>query len=197
MTVALLKEPPLALPADLGPYRRRDYASLPDEPRCELIFGRFYLSPSPSTLHQVVVQLLWRLLDEIADTSGGAAFLAPLDVHLAEHSVVQPDVMYVSASRREVVQRWLEGAPDLVVEVLSPGTSRRDRGEKLRLYSQAGVREYWVVDPAERQIEILTNREGDFVVVLPDGETYRSQAVPEIRLSLPDFWRRVDAKLQR
>ena len=197
MAVALLKEPPLALPADLGPYRRRDYATLPDEPRCELIFGRFYLSPSPSAMHQVVVLLLSRLLDEIADASGGLALPAPLDVHLAEHSVVQPDVMYVSASRREIVRERLEGAPDLVVEVLSPGTSRRDRGEKLRLYSQAGVREYWVVDPAERQIEFLANREGDFVVVLPAGETYRSPAVPEIRLSLAEFWQRVDAKLGR
>jgi Uma2 family endonuclease len=197
MAVALLKDPPLALPADLGPYRRRDYEILADEPRCELIFGRFYLSPSASSLHQVVVLLLSRLLDEIADASGGLALFAPMDVNLAEHSVVQPDVIYVSASRREIVHERLEGAPDLVIEVLSPGTARRDRGEKLRLYAQAGVREYWIVDPAERQIEFLANREGDFVVVLPEGETYRSQAVPEIQLALTELWQRVDAKLRR
>jgi len=195
MSVALLDESPLAPPAELGPYRRRDYEALPDEPRCELILGRFYLSPSPSPFHQTVVAPLWQHFDQLARSSGGLAFPAPLDVFLAEHSVVQPDVIYASASRRSLVGERVEGAPDLVVEVLSPGTARRDRGEKLSLYAESGVREYWIVDPQERQIEFLVNEGGRFVVSVPLGDEYRSPALPEIRLGLAGFWREVADRL--
>lgn len=83
MSVALLEETPLVLPPELGPYRRADYEALPDEPRCELIRGRFYLSPAPTLLHQIVVLLLGRHFLEIAEASGGLAAVAPLDVPLA------------------------------------------------------------------------------------------------------------------
>lgn len=195
MTVALLAESPLVPPADLGPYRSSDYAALPDEPRCELILGRIYLSPSPSPLHQTVASILWKHLDQLAMASGGLAFAAPLDVHLAAHSVVQPDVIYLSAARRSLVGDEIDGAPDLVAEILSPGTSRRDRGEKLSLYAQAGVREYWIVDPQERQIEILINEGGRFVVAVPTGDEYRSSVLPEIRLSLAGLWQEVAKRL--
>lgn len=197
MAVALLREPPLHPYSDLGPYRRRDYEALPDEPRCELIFGRFYVSPSPLVLHQIVVSLLLRIMDDIASASGGLALPAPLDVHLADHSVVQPDVIFISAAQRGIAQRWVEGAPDLLVEVLSPGTARRDRGDKLGLYAESGIREYWIADPFERQIEFLVNEGGRFVVALPDGEEYRSRILPEIRLHLPTFWQSVEARLGR
>ena len=195
MSVALLREPPLALPLDLGPYRRSDYENLPDEPRCELIHGRFYVSPSPLPLHQVVVGLIWLSFQRAAVGSGGLALFAPVDVALADHSVVQPDVIYLSAARREIVGARIEGAPDLLVEVLSRGTARRDRGEKLALHAESGVREYWVVDVQERQIEFLVNEQGRFMVVLPAGEEYRSRTVPEVRLNLPTFWGEVDATL--
>src|SRR5437763_9287311 len=77
MAVALLKEPPISPDSDLGPYRRGDYEALPDEPRCELIFGRFYLSPSPSLLHQTVLLVLSRLLDDIAMAVGGRGLTDP------------------------------------------------------------------------------------------------------------------------
>jgi Uma2 family endonuclease len=195
MSVALLDESPLAPPPDLGPYRRRDYEALPDEPRCELILGRFYFSLSPSPLHQVVALVLWKRFDRIAESSGGLALAAPLDVYLADHSVVQPDVIYCSAARRAIVGERIEGAPDLLVEVLSRGTARRDRGEKLSLYAESGVREYWVVDPRERQIEFLVNEGGRFVVSVPPGDEYRSPALPEIHLGLAGFWREVADRL--
>jgi Uma2 family endonuclease len=117
-------------------------------------------------------------LHEVAERTGGAVAIAPLDVTLADHSVVQPDVIYVSASRLEIVGDRIEGAPDLLVEVLSPGTSRRDRNEKLKLYAESGVREYWIVDAVERQIEFLVNDSGTFHVALPVDDRYRSAALP-------------------
>jgi Uma2 family endonuclease len=195
MSLALLDESPVAPLSKLGPYRRSDYETLPDEPRCELIYGRFYLSPSPISLHQLVVLLLVKALDEIAVSTGGLALMAPLDVVLAEHSVVQPDVLYFTPEKRQRAANRVEGAPDLVVEVLSAGTARRDRGEKLRLYAEAGVREYWIVDPVERQIEFLVNERGRFVVALPVDREYRSPALPELRLDLAALWDDVTTRL--
>jgi Uma2 family endonuclease len=197
MAVALLKEPPLSPDPDLGPYRRKDYEVLPDEPRCELIYGRFYLSPSPSPLHQATLFVISRLLDDIAMEGAGLSFVAPLDVPLADHSVVQPDVFYISAARREILQERVEGAPDLAVEVLSPGTARRDRVQKLALYAESDVREYWIVDPLERQVEFLVNEGNRFVVEMPGGPEYRSRVLPEIHLDIPALWKKVEKRLGR
>lgn len=111
-----------------------------------------------------------------------------MDVTLADHSVVQPDVVYVSRERREVLEERIEGPPSLVVEVISPGTVRRDRGEKLKLYAESEVDEYWIVDPVERQIEHLVLRGGEYVVALPDGPVYRSTVLPKIVLDVEEFW---------
>ena len=191
MTAELLTEDPLAPPADLGPYRREDYDALPDQPRCELLFGRFYVSPSPTAWHQLVASFLWRHLESIAEAAGGFVFMAPLDVALADHSVVQPDVIYISSERLKVLRRRIEGPPDLLIEVLSPSSGRRDRGEKLSLYAQTGIREYWIVDPETRQIEFLVNEAGRFVVSLPVAGVYQSQQIPEISLDVTGFWQEV------
>lgn len=191
MPVALLEQSPLVSPTELGPYRRGDFEGLPAEPRCELLFGRLYRSPSPSALHQWIVLLLARTLGDLGEPSGAVALTAPLNVVLSDHSVVQPDVLYVSAERRGLIGHSIAGAPDLLVEVISPGTARRDRLDKLRLYAESGVREYWIVDPEERQIEFLVNEGGRFVVSVPVGAEYRSSVLAEIRLDMPEFWRKV------
>src|SRR6185295_16789300 len=175
-----------------GPHRRSDYETLPDVPRCELIFGRFYVSPSPSLLHRLAALILWRILYGISRTAGALAVAAPFDVALFDHSVVQPDVLYFSAARRHLVRDRAEGAPYLVVEVVSPGSARNDRIQKLRLYADSGVQEYWLVDTAGRQIEFLNLRDGHYEVVVPDGPVYESAHLPEIRLDLEAYWREVD-----
>ena len=111
-----------------------------------------------------------------------------MDVRLAEHSIVQPDLIYVSASRREVVRERIFGAPDLLVEVLSPSTARRDLGPKLKLYADAGVAEYWLVDPERETFEFLDNVDGVFVVRLPDTGTYASRAVAGLAVEVEAFW---------
>ncbi len=195
MTVALLETPPLVPPAGLGPYRRDDYEALPDEPRCELIFGRFQVSPSPTPLHQFLIIALSQELHRIAMAHGGLALTAPTDVVFADHSVVQPDILYFSQDQGFLHGRTLETPPDLLVEILSPSTGRRDRSEKLNLYAEFGVREYWIVDPQLRQVEILVNRAGQFVVQMPGGAIYHSAVLPEIRIDLEAFWTLVEARL--
>ena len=197
MSVTLLDQPPPTLHRSLGPYRRADHAALPAEPRCELIYGRFYLSPSPTPLHQYIALRLGRVLDDIADHTGGLALAAPMDVHLAPHTVVQPDLLYVSPGRAEVVQDWIEGAPDLVVEILSPSTASRDQVHKLNLYAEAGVAEYWIVDPAGRHIAFLVSDGTAFTVHPPESGRWRSPVVPEVELDIDDFWAAVERKFGR
>lgn len=194
--IEMLAESPLSPPSTLGPYRAADYMALPDEPRCELIYGRLYMAPSPVAVHQVVVVYLTAHLDRLAHHTGGLALVAPMDVTLAEHSVVQPDIIYIGSDRRGILAERIEGAPDLLVEVLSPPTVRRDRGEKLRLYAESGVGEYWIVDPAARQVEFLVNEDGRFVVAMPEDGVYASSSIQGISLDLADLWAEVDARLR-
>lgn len=194
MSVTLHDQPPPTLHRHLGPYRRDDHAGLPDKPRCELIYGRFYLSPSPTPLHQYIALRLGRLLDDVAERTGGLALIAPVDVHLAQHSVVQPDLLYVSAARGAVIQDRIEGAPDLVVEILSPSTASRDQVHKLNLYAQAGVIEYWIVDPAGGHITFLVSERGAFAVYPPESGRWRSPALPEVELDIDRFWAAVERK---
>lgn len=194
LPVQALSESPITPASTLGPYRRADYERLPDEPRCELIYGRFYLSPSPTPLHQLLVRLLSKRLGAIADRTDNLLFFAPLDTALSDHTVVQPDLLYIAKERKEIVGDRVEGAPDLVVEVLSPGTARYDHSEKLRAYAELGVREYWIANGAEREVEFLVNREGRFQVVSPRDGVYRSEVLPEIELDLTDFWDEVERR---
>ena len=194
MSVTLLDQPPPTLHRRLGPYSRADHAALPDEPRCELIYGRFYLSPSPVSLHQYLALRIGRLLDDVAERTGGLALAAPMDVHLARHSVVQPDLLYVSPARSEIVQNWIEGAPDLVVEILSPSTASRDQVHKLNLYAEAGVVEYWIVDPAGRHIAFLVSDGTAFTVHPPESGRWQSPVVPEVELDIDGLWGAVERK---
>lgn len=136
-----------------------DYLSLPaDAPRCELVEGVLHVTPAPSSWHQdVVLAIASRLRAHCRRTRCGKVVIAPFDVVLGPTTVVQPDVLFVGTARRaEVLGDPLRarGAPDLVVEVLSPGTRRLDRTRKRAAYSRAGVQELWLVDPETRTVEV-------------------------------------------
>jgi Uma2 family endonuclease len=195
----ILLESPVAPPTGLGPYRRSDYDRLPDDqPRCELISGRLYAAPTPWAMHQAVLGCLLNRMDWLDESSSGLLFYLPRNVALADHSVVQPDVSYISAFRLGIVQeRGVEGVPDLLVEIVSLETSRRDRGEKLLLYAECGVPEYWIVDPDARTIEFLVNHSGTFVASPPSASEYQSPRLPEVRFDVGEFWRLVDRTLSR
>lgn len=184
-------EAPLAPRAAPGPYREADYLALPDEPRCELLYGSLFVTPAPTSRHQEVAARLARLLFACADRHGDRALYAPLDVALADHSVVQPDLVYVRAARAAIVKARIEGAPDLVIEVLSQSTARRDLGEKLRLYAESGVAEYWLVDPEAETFEFLVLREGTYSLRLPADGTFHSLAIEGLTVDLEAFWKTV------
>ena len=136
----------------------KDYMSTPEGKRYQLLDGEMILAPSPATRHQsILMQLVMELNRFVYANSLGRVWSAPLDVVLSDHDVAQPDILFVSNARSEIVtEPNIQGAPDLVVEILSPGTATYDRGYKQALYSLHGVREYWLVDPDAETVEVLS-----------------------------------------
>lgn len=182
-------------PSTLGPYRAADYWKLPEGEPVELLRGRFIVSPAPDTLHQTVVMLLGEFLLRASRRGGGRGLLAPTDVLLDEHTIVQPDALYACRQRRDIVQRRVMGPPDLVIEIVSPHNARRDRVDKLALYAQYGVAEYWIIDPVERQCDFLVNRDGKFEIQTQQDDLYTSPICAELEISLAAFWRSLDEQL--
>ena len=134
----------------------QDYAALPDDGRrYELHQGELSVTPAPSTRHQGVIIALGSRLYEHANARGlGRVFIAPTDCILSNVTVVQPDILYIAAERLSIIsERAIEGAPTLVVEVLSPTSVRLDRDRKMKLYAEHGVPYYWIVDPEDRSVE--------------------------------------------
>jgi Uma2 family endonuclease len=149
---------------DLAPRKLTydDYLRLPDDgKRYELIDGELHVTPAPGTRHQSTVANVLRLLGSfIYKRRMGRLWTAPLDVLFGPTDVVQPDLVFVSTERKEIItDAAVRGAPDLVIEVLSPSTRRRDEGVKLRQYEREGVREYWLLDPATCTVKMFARRE--------------------------------------
>jgi Uma2 family endonuclease len=141
-----------------------DYLNLPEESRYEILDGDLIMSPSPTARHQEAVLALAEIFRAfVREHSLGRVFVAPLDVVLSDTDVVQPDVLFVSRDRERIIEeRGVMGAPDMVVEVLSPATAERDRTVKAKLYARAGVKELWLVDPETKTIEVLVNGSNGF-----------------------------------
>jgi Uma2 family endonuclease len=150
--------------SDKDRYTYDDYQQLPEGAPYELIRGKLLMSPAPELQHQRVARRFFRALDGTATkTDSGEAFFAPFDVRLSECTVLQPDLAFISTTRIDRLgEHAIEGAPDLVAEILSPATAHRDLTEKKRLYETHGVREYWVIDPDQRTVEVFANTEEGF-----------------------------------
>lgn len=135
----------------------QDYAAWPDDgKRYEIIDGEAMMTPAPAILHQRVALKLSRLLGD-AIKSAGEVFIAPCDVVFDEANVVQPDILLVLRENRRIVKEDnIRGAPDLVVEVLSESSGHRDLMTKRELYAKFGVPEYWIVDPREKTLDVLS-----------------------------------------
>jgi Uma2 family endonuclease len=144
----------------LGPrFTYDDYKYLPEDKRYEIIEGDLHLTPSPSFRHQAIqAELLFRLMAFVKKRGLGQVVAALTDVILSPENVVQPDLLFIGKDRLSMVKGndGVRGAPDLVIEILSPSTAGRDQVLKRKLYSKYGVREYWIVDPDGSTVEVLT-----------------------------------------
>jgi len=122
----------------------------------ELWNGEIIRSPAPHPDHQtIVLNFAASLREFVAVAQVGKVFVSPVDVVLTPRRVVQPDVLFIEKARLNIVGSHVAGAPDLIMEVISAGSWRRDRIEKMALYEQAGVAEYWIIDPDAAAIEVF------------------------------------------
>lgn len=151
--------PPTPYPAAL-----ERFLALPEGTPCQLIAGELVMSPAPIPLHQYIVgHFHWQLFQFVEAASLGQVFASPIDVQLNERSIFQPDILFLSKEKLALIgERMIEGPPNLVVEVLSPSSAYHDLRTKFRAYEQAGIEEYWIVDPERRSVEVFANREGKF-----------------------------------
>ena len=172
----------------------RDYLAIPedDENRYELIDGELYMAPGASWEHQEsIINLGSTLRDFVRANRFGRVVASPVDVYLSNEDVFQPDIVFVSVERLDIIHRsGVHGAPDLVVEMLSPSTERRDLTIKRERYEMFGVREYWLADTIGKTITVLRARDGVFelVGVFGEGMTVETPLIPGLVVDVSEVF---------
>ena len=157
--------------------------------RLELIEGEVYMTPSPNTAHQRAVRKLLRALDDFVERGGlGEVFIAPYDIVLSKWTALEPDLLFIRKDRASIVtDANVQGAPDLVIEILSPSNKVYDRETKLRVYEKAGIPEIWYLDPEDKTAEMFgLGGDGQYVLTakLAGNAPIVSKALPGLSLTL-------------
>lgn len=173
-------------------YTYEDYLKTPDDKRYELLEGELIMTPSPKTVHQRIAGDLFSELRKFAKEKGaGQVFIAPYDVYLDEENVVQPDILFISKDRQGIIgEDNVKGVPDLVTEILSENSAYRDTIQKKMLYARFGVKEYWIVAPKEKFIEVysLKNKEYGLVKTYFYDDALESQVLKGFRVALKEIF---------
>jgi len=168
-----------------------DYRALPDDgKRYEVIEGELCVVPAPNVRHQRILFNLTLIIGTfVKERKRGYVFFAPFDVVLSDKNVVQPDLLYVSNGRLNILTAaGAMGAPDLAVEVLSEFNRRHDEVTKLRLYESFGVEEYWMVDAATESVRVFRRDGAKLVRALEARESVETPLLPELTISVPSLF---------
>lgn len=174
-----------------------DYVLIPDDgQRHEIIDGEHYVSPAPFLPHQDLVTELVAWLRPFAKRNGlGRVLVAPTDVLLSKHDIVQPDILFISRENetaRTATGKHILGAPDLAVEVLSASTRRLDENIKLDLYDRAGVREYWMFNAAQRSVRVYRRQDGRLLLAAElsaaAGDVLTTPLLPGLEIPLAEIF---------
>jgi Uma2 family endonuclease len=172
-----------------------DYILLPEDgQRHEIINGELFVTAAPFVRHQqLVVRLTVRLGGFIEANGLGNLLVAPTDVLLSEHDIVQPDLFFISRERSDIAgAKNIQGAPDLVIEILSQGTRRLDKVLKLKAYERCGVREYWILDPYRRGIQVWERTGTGFTtkpfLTADSGDVLTTALLPGLEIRLTDVF---------
>ena len=182
-------------PAQTIPWTYEDYLAFPEDvKRYEIIEGDYYMSPAPRTRHQKIsFRLGYFLQYYLQRTKAGEAFDAPTDVILSDTNVVQPDLLVVLAARASIItEKNIQGAPDMVIEILSETTRKTDEVVKKKLYERHGVLEYWIVDPDLALVKIYRLTDGRYAKAEERaeerGETLTTVLLPGLDISLTELF---------
>jgi Uma2 family endonuclease len=174
-------------------YTHADLLQMPDDgKRREIIDGDLYVRPSPVNYHQKILLNLTMAFGKFLENHPlGELRFAPLDVILGEHDVLEPDLLLVLNEHQDILQDWVRGAPDLVIEILSPTTATRDRGIKLKAYARYCVGEYWIVDPIAQVIEVyrLTAKVFHLAATGAKGNTVETPLLPGFSLAVSSIFK--------
>ena len=172
-----------------------DYLRFPDDgQRHEIIEGEHYMSPPPVIRHQRILLKLSHLMQSYLDEHRvGEILFAPVAVLLSEFNIFEPDLLYLSSERRDLLTlKNLQGSPDLVVEILSPSTRSRDERLKRDVYRRTGVREYWIIDPDRNLIDVYRweqPKSSEKPLRLGIGESATTPLIPGFVLPLDKLFR--------
>lgn len=171
----------------------QDLCEIQTDQRWELIDGEAFLAPAPNLRHQRVLQrLLRRFEDAVTDRS--EVYLSPVDVVLADDTALQPDLVFVREENRGILGDHIHGAPDLVAEVISPGSRKMDRELKMEAYARFGVAEYWIVDPFAETVEVHRLRRPEatsysLMATCRAGEPATTPLLPSLAVDPADLFR--------
>ena len=172
-----------------------DFLNFPDDGRRhEIIDGEHFVTPSPDTKHQRVSKRLTVAMERYLEHHRiGEVFAAPFDIVFSDLNVVEPDLLYISRERADVLtDKHVRGAPDLVVEILSPGTRKTDEVTKRKLYEGFGVREYWIVDPELDTIKVYRHVDEAFTrtaeLSAERGDVLTTPLLPGFSVPLPEIF---------
>ena len=169
-----------------------DYANMPDDERYELINGELIMAPGPNMPHQNSQAKLGRwLLPFVDERNLGRVYFSDTDVVLSDTEVVKPDLLFISKEREDIIAYDnIQGAPDIVVEILSPSTSRRDWNDKRELYAAHGTREYFILDPSNKIVWRLTPKDGALEIeqTYYEGDTVTSTVLEGFSIAVDDIF---------
>ncbi|AMM41866.1 restriction endonuclease [Candidatus Desulfofervidus auxilii] len=170
-----------------------DYLHFSNDKRYEIIDGEIYMVPSPGEAHQdVCANLAFVLRVFVKENALGKVYFAPLDVVFSETDVVQPDIMFISKERLNIItERNIQGAPDLIVEIISPSSDEyKDRVIKRKLYSKYGVKEYWLVDLEKKEVEVMSLKESglETVKIYKKTDILESLVLKGIKIKLDEIF---------
>lgn len=159
--------------------------------RFELIEGEVYMTPSPNTKHQRTVGRLFRTLaDHVEEHDLGEVFIAPYDIVFSKWTALEPDLLFIRKERQSIItDANVQGAPDLVIEILSPSNKAYDRETKVRAYEKAGVPELWYLDPEEKTADVLnlgSDRRYVVTAELSGNDAIVSKILPGLSLTLDE-----------
>ncbi|HEX5317278.1 MAG TPA: Uma2 family endonuclease, partial [Candidatus Kapabacteria bacterium] len=166
----------------------QDLVTIPDDGKqYELIDGQILIVPPPTTFHQTIAGFLFEKLSAFVRANGlGSVLFAPVNIYADKENVYLPDILFVRREKLGMIETdGIHGAPDLVIEILSPSNAYFDLKTKKEAYQRIGVREYWIVDPMDRSIECFANLDGGYETFFIGKEgRVSSQVVPEFTLEV-------------